>query len=425
MRTGMPRDSRLVRLGSASAMQAGPSIATLIGTIAIARVASPEGFGGFAISSIALTFGIVLGRSSGPEIYAMVGGGVSTQLGRPLAVLGAGSGLVVSCGLIAGSIVVAPPGRPYLMMMAAAAPVLVARDAVRLMLVLQQTYMLPVLADLLWIIGSVAAVAVSTTSDSGAEVAAIWLLGGVASFVFFVRGLASISPQTSVRMWVCGKWKYIATALTENLILLSGVQLPPLIIGGIAGTAAVGLVRGAYTAFGPLTTIVVGAFPALIALVSESRRADQTRRRIAELGGLVVAGTALWGVLLLLVPDPLGLALLGETWAAVRAALLPLTLFFSCSLLVSVLQAAVRGHDAWRHGLSAGVVTCVTTVGGAGIGAALSGADGGVWGMMLGAFAGTTAWAVALLRADDASNRRAHPGVTTEAEWAVEPSSGT
>jgi hypothetical protein len=113
-----------------------------------------------------------------------------------------------------------------------------------------------------------------------------------------------------------------------------------------------------------------------------------------SLGGLAIG----WGVALLLLPDGVGVAVLGHLWYGANAVLIPMTLFMTCSGIQTGAAMVLRGLAAAQAGLRAAFAAApfmlVFTV----VGAVTLGVSGAAWGLASGrAVAAVLSWA-ALLR---------------------------
>jgi hypothetical protein len=117
------------------------------------------------------------------------------------------------------------------------------------------------------------------------------------------------------------------------------------------------------------------------------RRLDRRQLQLAALAlsvGLVLVD-ALWGGLLLLLPQEAGVALLGETWASARDAL-PGMVVFTCAIGATVGAAAVfRAVDQTRYIFYCSAALGPLMLGLSVAGQLLAGSQGAAWGFALAA----------------------------------------
>jgi hypothetical protein len=116
--------------------------------------------------------------------------------------------------------------------------------------------------------------------------------------------------------------------LAENLSLSGASRLRLYGLGWIAGVVAVGSLRAAELLLGPLNVLIMG-----IGLMAVPEAARMVRRSVRRLGPFclllssVQAGVAIiWGMALLLLPEALGVRLLGLSWQPASKLLLPVTI---------------------------------------------------------------------------------------------------
>jgi hypothetical protein len=209
----------------------------------------------------------------------------------------------------------------------------------------------------------------------------------------------------------------------ESIAHRSGAWLAFGVVGAVAGLPVVAGVRGAVLiVIGPLGLLFAGAgFVALPETARLFQRAPERLPRAALLlstGITVIAG--IWCAAVLLAPDELGRAVLGDTWPLASPLLLVLTLH-------ALLQALSigPGQGLWAMGAAASslrvqlanvALTLVFMV----TGAALGGARGSVLGLTLATLLTTVLWWQQFRQAHRrAALARADPDVRLTAEEAM------
>ena len=119
------------------------------------------------------------------------------------------------------------------------------------------------------------------------------------------------------------------------------------------------------------------------------------RRPAVAISLLMSAAALVWGLLVSSLPDQVGVALLGETWASASALILPMAIVVAISTLSLGAEIGLRVLADARGSLRARTVEAVSqTVGGV-IGAWKFGALGSVFGLALGGILGVVAhWTI-------------------------------
>jgi O-antigen/teichoic acid export membrane protein len=165
-----------------------------------------------------------------------------------------------------------------------------------------------------------------------------------------------------------------------------------------AGLEVLGAYKAAHVLMGPVSIMLMGA---VNASVPEGVRLLRTRpdrlwRTSLGLGTVLAAGTAAWGAVVLLLPDPLGSAILGESWAVGREAFPPLLLAFGVLAFANGAGVGlrVRGLAAvgFRIRLVVGPLGVATKTAGAVVAGAPGAAAGAAVEHVIGAVLGWRAW---------------------------------
>ncbi|WP_231104817.1 MATE family efflux transporter [Haloechinothrix halophila] len=183
--------------------------------------------------------------------------------------------------------------------------------------------------------------------------------------------------------------------LVENVSISGAVQVRMYGLGAIAGLADVGAVRGADLLLGPFIAVTMGL--ALVAVPEASRVLRSHPRRLRlfclGLGGLQVGGALMWGLgLLVLLPNELGLGLLGEVWPAASVLLIPATLAVAGVGLSNGATAGLRALGAARRSLRCQLAAAAGLITGGLLGAAIADASGSAWGVAIAAWCAAIFW---------------------------------
>jgi O-antigen/teichoic acid export membrane protein len=177
----------------------------------------------------------------------------------------------------------------------------------------------------------------------------------------------------------------------EFLGTFGASQLALALIGVIAGFGAIGQVRGAQVLFGPLNTLANGlrgaAVPEAVRLLARSRR--HLDRFVVVIGAVFSVAVVAWTVLLVLLPDAAGRAIVGESWPEVREAVPAMSVNVLTTGFVAALIVGLRGTADARRSLRGRLGVGGTKVLGGVAGALVAGGMGGAWGLAAAGFIGT------------------------------------
>ncbi|GAA4673455.1 membrane protein [Pseudonocardia yuanmonensis] len=238
--------------------------------------------------------------------------------------------------------------------------------------------------DLVWAAALVPAMLYASEHRSVSAYILAWGLSGtVAAAVGFVQ--ARLLPKPGgTRAWLRQHRDLGVRFTAENLSTNASGQLRMYGVGAIAGLVEVGTIRGAELLVGPFLALLMGMN--LVAVPEAARVLRRAPHRLSRfclyLGGGQALAALAWGAgLLLLLPDEVGVRLLGSVWEPASALILPATLSVASAGFASGGAAGLRALGAARRSLRAQLVTSAAyLIGGLG-GAAVGGALGSSWGV--------------------------------------------
>jgi O-antigen/teichoic acid export membrane protein len=240
--------------------------------------------------------------------------------------------------------------------------------------------------DLTWLGLLVVAVGVvlATGSESLVLFVAVWAGSGA------LAGLLAPLPYRHSRIslglgWLRETWPFswrYALSFASMQTAALGVSVA---IVGIAGSRALGAVRGALLLLGPFTQLQAAAIAAGVAEVSRMKAgtaavARHVRRTTTLTAGVAVANA----VVLLLLPDALGRLVLGATWAPTERLLWPACVQMVMLGLIGGVRSALLGLKAVRATTTLDVVGTAVTLGLTVVGAFVDGALGAFWFLAVG-----------------------------------------
>jgi O-antigen/teichoic acid export membrane protein len=217
---------------------------------------------------------------------------------------------------------------------------------------------------------------------------AFLLAWGIAALVAATAGIvqAAFCPRpAAVRGWLGAHRELNARYLPENVTQAGSVQLLSYGRSAVMGFGALGSVRGANLLFGPLTVWLTGLtlFGIAEAVRTVATRPQRVRRFCVSFAAGKIVLVVGWGLFLLLLPTAAGRAVLGPLWASTRPLILPTTLIFVVNQPAAAARVGLRALGAARRSLRAQLVTSALTLIFGVVGAALSGVQGTVWGVVV------------------------------------------
>ncbi|MGP4001666.1 hypothetical protein [Streptomyces sp. 8N706] len=303
------------------------ALTNIVVLVVAARLSSAAGFSVFSL--VYTVFTVLLGLS-----VAYVGQALVLERGDPAAVRGACRSAVVFTASASGTLGAAMAAVLFLVPGATAhglavlglvLPVVLTQDCVRYCF---STLNLPhyaLAADLVRLVAAVPALAVQPQGSGPERLVAVWGLSAIPALAVSaalvapqLRGAAG-DPRRLLRRGHLGK-RFVLEFAVGN----ASNQLAVIGLGLFANPLAVGALRGVTTLFGPMNVLFnasTGFGPPILGRYPTSARKVRATVALA----LALSGVAaVWAAVLIALPDRLGRALLGETWAA-SSALLPAT----------------------------------------------------------------------------------------------------
>jgi O-antigen/teichoic acid export membrane protein len=391
----------VVRLaGWGVADQALSSLTNFVVGIYIARSLDTKDFGAFSLAFA--TYVIALNASRGlatdPLVVRYSGADVTSWRRAVAKSAGVATtvGLVVgACCVVVGLLFAGSTGAAFLAL-GITLPGLLLQDSWRFAFFSAGKGGQAFANDLVWALSLLPLLAaVAATEQSGV----FWFVmawGGSATLAALVGGIQTrlVPRLPNVVGWLAQHRDLGLRYLAENLSWSGASQLRLYGLGWIAGVAAVGSLRAAELLLGPLNVLILG-----IGLIAVPEAARMLRRSVRRLGPFCLllsslqAGVAVaWGMALLLMPEGLGVRLLGMSWQPASKLLLPVTITVAGAGFWIGAMIGVRALGAASRSLRAqGVSSAVYLVGALG-GAAAAGAAGAAWGSAAAALIAAFVW---------------------------------
>ena len=372
----------------------------------VARQLGASEFGSFAVGFIAFAFASGLSRAMVTDALLIRFSGASPLVRRravgdaagAMVLVGlASTAVCVAAGLAAGGLTGA-----VLVALGVVLPGLLLQGAWRQAFFADGRPAAACLNDVVWaVLQVVGLVGVQLLGGGAIELMVVW--GAAAAFAAVVGAVqARARPHLRGGVDWLREHRDLGTRLATDFALSQGAaNLALILVGVVATLAAVGSIRGAQVLLGPVMMLFLALTSFALPVLSRrvSARAGVTSLSVA-IGALAGGLTLLWTVLLLLLPEAVGRALLGATWPGAREVLLFAGLQW---VAIGVVTGATLGLKAHAQAAALLRLTLVQAplmlVLGTG-GAAVDGARGAVAGFVVAQLVGAALNWAALLRVD-------------------------
>src|SRR4051812_37235563 len=322
--------------------------------VLVARQVSLSEYGAFALSFALYGYAVSVSRLLVSQPLAVRFSGASPtdfkaaarqSVGAAMVVALLPAGVLLLVGVLLGG-TVGPP----LVITAALLPGLLLQDAWRTVFFAWGRPRSAAVNDVIWgtvQIGLVVAVAAAHESSVTTYLWAWGASGWLAAALGGVQAGFWPAPQAAWR-WLTAHWDLTRYFVSELLAINGSTQLMLSTVAAIGGLPVIGALRGAQVLTGPVQILSLSGMAFTVPELA--RRPWIVGRRLlrAALGisGAVVALAAIWGALLLALPDAVGRFLLGDTWSSVHSILIPTVV--GLLLSVSALGATCGVHATRR-----------------------------------------------------------------------------
>jgi O-antigen/teichoic acid export membrane protein len=356
-------------------------------SIVIARTVSPGQYGAFALAFSIYTFLVAISQSVAGQVVMIRYSATDDEI-RDRANAGA-TGTAVVIGLASAVLLgvvssfLQLPLRSVLLAMGVLLPGLMLQDTWRTIFVSRGTPSQAFTNDVLWIVLQILSIGLLLVLSVDQVVWYLLAWGGAAlgAAIYGIRQAGVMPRLRLTKPFLLNHRDVSAPSLAYALAILGANQVAFIVIAAVASVEAVGALRGAQTLLGPLN--IVG-FALTAFAVPEIIRHDLSKRGLATvalvLSGIMVVVDLTWGAILLVLPEEVGVQLLGDTWPAARAAL-PGMVVFTAAIgatvgATAVMRALARLKYAFWTSAMLGPLVLSLSV----LGAWLVGAPGAAWG---------------------------------------------
>lgn len=347
---------RLTRLSAGVLDQFLSSGSNFLGLIVAARMLSKDGFGAYAVAITTFTVLLGLCRAlTGEALLVRVGNDSITHRDRVsrAATDALSLGLAVVPVLLLLALLVEGPTAGALLALTFTLPLLLLQDTLRYSAFARAIPRRAVRSDATWVGLQVVAYGV------------VYTMAEPSAFVMVLAWAGTGALAGSLQLWLDDVGLVFGRPLSwvrENLdlggryaldfVAGTGVaQLASYALVGVAGVVALGALRGAQTAFGPVNVLSSGSYSVV---VPEARRIARTSVRKVTLLcvgvalALSIVSIATFSVLWMLSEDQ-GRLILGDSWIDARQVLLPVAVASTAGSVFSGASAGLRALEAARE----------------------------------------------------------------------------
>ncbi len=346
------------------------SLSNVVLAILVARQVTAEEFGAFSTVYIVYVCSQGVNEGIHGEAFAVAYSAAdearrrSMLAGAAASALGFGAALGAIC-VLAGLVVPGPIG-DLLPILGVVLPGLFLQDLWRFALFAEGLPRAAALNDLVWGGGSTVAIIVlaRTPLDTVGWFLFAWGAAGAAAALVGAFQLRVVPHLGGARRWIPDHAHLGLRYAAEFMLLYGTTQVVVLFLGAVAGLDEVAKVRGAQILFGPIYALYAGvrvAFtPTLVRTHTEApERTGRLVRLLAAGLGLV---TLVWGLVACNLPDRVGEALLGDTWAGTTTVLGLMTWSAVAGGIGFAFVVGLRAHAAARRSLRARGTVAVATL---------------------------------------------------------------
>ncbi len=383
------------RIGGVTLDQVLSSISNLIVLIWCAHSVSPADFGRFSLLSMVYALGLGVTHSL---ISIPVIAHPEDADSRPLVVLRSAftvaAMVAVPCA-VGGFALLAfdsPMAVPALVL-AGAFPLLLLQDVGRYVAFARAQPSRAVVMDAGWLVLMMIAIAwsVGHESTSLTTIMLLWTgAGALSALCLFQYGV----PVRGLSLtWLRERWSFSWRSLVGNLAGTGGGLVGAVGVALVSSPVAVAAVRASILLRRPgqvLQSAISTTVANEVARESPDRAGMKRHQRRAM--GLASVAALLNLAFLIFLPDFVGRALLGGVWPLVDPLRLPIGLIVVALASQAGVRAVLLGVRQIRRIMAAEIVGMVITIPALVIGAALAGASGAMWGLVVGTMSISLTW---------------------------------
>ena len=378
------------RLGWGVADQGISSLSNFALGLFVARSFGASSFGAFALAFITYTVVINAARGLATDpLLVRFSGPVSDQWRRATS---SAAGTALAVGTITGALSVLvglvlpdPVGAGFIAL-GIGLPGLALQDSWRFAFFACGRGLFAFINDLFWTAILVLGLVVLDRQGDGSAARCLLVFGVTATLAAVLGSMqARTIPRPHLaRQWLRTHSHLSARYLLENVSISGASQVRSVVLGGVAGLAAVGYVRASEILMGPFLVILMGISQVAVPEASRvlRRGPGHLRRFCLHLGGLQAAAAIAWGLFIVFIfPLGPGPAVLKDLWSPTVQLIPAITVTVAATSMVTAAAAGLRAMGLSPRSLRAQLIASGMYVVGGTAGAVLGGALGTSWGV--------------------------------------------
>lgn len=312
----------------------------------IARALDAGHFGSFVIGYALLTTVLSLVRARWGTQLSLTGGDAPTlDLLRRLSGLAfVATPLLIAVVFLPAVVITRGGSWTTLLLVAAAVPLVLVQDLCRYAAIAVGRPGVAVASDGLWVL----LVATGWALGLAAVPALLtWIGAALLAAVVALAGLRALPRLSDVRGTLRHRHA-TGEALAAGSVLISLATFAALGAASLlVGSAAAGSLRGASGLMAPVNTLFAFAGIALLPVLHRRARGGDLGF-CARLSVLLVAAPLAWGTVLLVLPEAVGEAVLGDTWAGARSVLVWTAVEYAALALAVAPEIGLQAREAAR-----------------------------------------------------------------------------
>jgi len=380
------------RLGWGVADQGMSSLSNFALGLFVARSFGASNFGAFTLAFVTYTVVINATRGLATDPLLVRYSGDQDSRWRRAAAEASGAALLV--GLAVGALCVLlglalpDPIGPVVLALGVGLPGLALQDSFRFAFFACGRASAAFLNDLFWTVLLVLALVVLYQRGDGSAAKCLLAFGVTATLAGLLGMLqARVVPRTAATpSWLRTHRDLSVRYLIENVSSSGSAQLRSVILGAVAGLAAVGYVRASEILMGPFLVVLMGI--SQVAVPEASRVFHRDYRHLTRfclaLGSVQATAVVVWGVVLMTVfPLGPGPFVLKELWMPTQSLLPAITLTVAAASFITAATAGLRAMAVARRTLPVQLTASAAYLIGGSVGAVLGGALGASWGVAI------------------------------------------
>ena len=314
------------------------SLATAVLSFVVARESTTNQYGVFALAFTIYSFCLGISQAFAGQVFTIryARGGASSRdaTGRTA---GAAITAAFGCSTILLLIAAFMPHDLVATFLALAAllPGLLLQDSWRTIFISSGAPQKAFFNDLTWTSLQVAAIVFLLWNGRANGPLPFILAWGLAAYSSDV--VASLQARTvptfrGLKRAIATNWDLSSTLMLQWITVTGVAQATIILLAFVGSPETVGALRGAQTLLGPLS--IVGLAASAFSTPELARREFGPRGWVAAafaISSFIIAVNLCWGAVLLLLPDAVGMALLGATWPNTEQ-VLPAMILFSAAI---------------------------------------------------------------------------------------------